>query len=168
MRTISRCIAIIGLCVVAAAANAQSVQKQVLANGATLASAQGLTVRGTIGQTVIGRAGTANLVVNEGFWVEEATMTTSTSEFDEDSFVLTLEPNPAREHIRLRYTLEKSTSVAIEIMDMRGRSIYTQPHTQMPAGEHLCSIVVGDLPRGTYICYLRTEFAIRALRLIVH
>ena len=53
---------------------------------------------------------------------------------------LNLYPNPAREYIRIEFTLLHEASVIIELQDVLGRVVYTTAETRLPSGDHYTEI----------------------------
>jgi hypothetical protein len=70
-------------------------------------------------------------------------------------------PNPFKGAVRIRYEMPVADKVAIDIMDMQGRTIRSWPQTQKPAGTHELLWQTSDnggkaIPSGTYICRITT------------
>lgn len=82
---------------------------------------------------------------------------------------LTLAPNPtASGRAELRYELEASTTVTIEIFDLLGKRIATpQPPTAQAAGAYTLSLDARDLRAGLYVVRLTAGGGRRQVKLVV-
>ena len=70
-------------------------------------------------------------------------------------------PNPFKGAVRIRYELPVADKVAVDILDMQGRTIRSWPQIQKPAGAHELIWQISDnggkaIPAGTYICRITT------------
>ena len=70
-------------------------------------------------------------------------------------------PNPFKGAVRIRYELPVADKVAVDILDMQGRTIRSWPQIQKSAGTHELLWQTGDnggkaIPSGTYICRITT------------
>jgi len=70
-------------------------------------------------------------------------------------------PNPFKGAVRIRYELPVADKVAVEILDMQGRTIRSWPQIQKTAGAHELLWQTSDnggksIPAGTYICRFTT------------
>ena len=64
---------------------------------------------------------------------------------------LTLFPNPADDFATVKYRLEKSADVRIELFDVNNRKIQASlEQSNLPAGEYQHELDVADLPAGVY------------------
>jgi len=66
-------------------------------------------------------------------------------------------PNPALNNTNIRFAIDRSADVNIEITDMAGRSIRKLPQGNMSAGEHTVNIQTSDLTAGSYIYSVTTN-----------
>ncbi len=69
-----------------------------------------------------------------------------------------LMPNPANDVLNVSYDLNKTTSVAVSIVDLTGRKIMNVLSEVQNAGKHYQSIRLNDLASGIYLLNLTTEF----------
>jgi hypothetical protein len=67
---------------------------------------------------------------------------------------LVLSPNPASEAVSLDFDLQEPAPVRLELWNMQGLAIKNEPLGALPAGHHLQSLEVGDLPNGVYVLTL--------------
>jgi hypothetical protein len=70
-------------------------------------------------------------------------------------------PNPFKGAVHIRYELPVADKVAVDILDMQGRTIRSWPQIQKPAGTHELIWQTSDnggkaIPPGTYICRITT------------
>ena len=83
------------------------------------------------------------------------------ADFEKPAF--TLYPNPAKSEVTIRYT-NLENSAALELYDLMGRSLYTQPLSESN-GELV--IPLPNYPSGIYIVVLRSEKGILEQRKLV-
>ena len=69
---------------------------------------------------------------------------------DANLFDLKIGPNPAADVLNIGFVLAKNEAVKIELIDMTGRVMHSQPSTFQP-GEHRAEINVADLAAGMYV-----------------
>lgn len=89
-------------------------------------------------------------------------------EHESSGMILGIAPNPLRESGEMRFVMKKGGSVAIDIIDVQGKEVRQLFTGQLPAGEHLQSIITEGLPDGRYFVRLRlpAEVAIYPLLLV--
>lgn len=75
---------------------------------------------------------------------------------------LALSPNPAADHLTLRYTAAEGAEATIVLHDLFGRSVRTVPAGHHEPGEMRIDLDLRDLPNGTYIVGVKIGDAIRA------
>ena len=66
-------------------------------------------------------------------------------------FNISIYPNPASEFANVRLTFEKNVNLVIEVIDVTGRLVYSQPYGFISAGERIFNIPTYDLNEGNYI-----------------
>jgi hypothetical protein len=77
-------------------------------------------------------------------------------------------PNPAGEHIDLRWTQSAEGSVTLALTDLLGRRVRVFVDAAvLPAGAHMHSADVGDLPPGGYLLTLHTGGRSSARRIVL-
>ena len=82
---------------------------------------------------------------------------------DFEKTAIVLSPNPAKSEVTIRYT-NLENSAALELYDLMGRSLYTQPLSESN-GELV--IPLPNYPSGIYIVVLRSEKGILEQRKLV-
>ena len=65
----------------------------------------------------------------------------------------------------LRYTLNKTSKVRIEIVSLSGQTIHSTT-SELGAGQHDCLLPLNEIASGCYICHLATEEGSTSLRII--
>jgi hypothetical protein len=74
-----------------------------------------------------------------------------------DGAALSVYPNPFDRQTTLRYVLPRDMAVRITVRDLLGREVYrNEPAITEASGEHTRTIVLNDLPDGTYAIVLST------------
>ncbi|UCH78209.1 MAG: T9SS type A sorting domain-containing protein, partial [Candidatus Coatesbacteria bacterium] len=76
-------------------------------------------------------------------------------------------PNPARDRVRLAFTLAEGASAALELYDLCGRKVRTLWRGEAAAGEHEVSCEVGGLAPGVYVYRLTAGTERAARRLVI-
>lgn len=66
-------------------------------------------------------------------------------------------PNPAVDHTRLSFKLEKPASVTIKVLDMQGRLISKTEAMEYTSGKHEYLLDTQSLACGSYLCILQTS-----------
>jgi WD40 repeat protein len=59
-------------------------------------------------------------------------------------------PNPARDHVQLRFTVDKAGEVGLVMVDVLGREVFRSPQEDLPAGEYVRDLDVRGLASGRY------------------
>ena len=70
---------------------------------------------------------------------------------------LSVQPNPASETAVLSFSLGKSATTSIEIVDMSGKQLWRSGNETLSAGPHTRSLPVAQLPAGTYGVIVRSS-----------
>ena len=65
-------------------------------------------------------------------------------------------PNPGKEKFTLRYLLEKSMQVRIDVFDMQGKLIQEISKGMQQQGEQLIEFQLSNVPAGNYICKMES------------
>jgi hypothetical protein len=66
-------------------------------------------------------------------------------------------PNPASNATNVKFSLERQSNVAINIMDINGRIIRSISESNLGAGEHVIPVSTAELAAGTYVVSLQTS-----------
>ena len=66
-------------------------------------------------------------------------------------------PNPSSDAFNLWFSLERSTTVQVEIHDSVGRLVHTQNASELAAGDHRMQFDANNWHSGIYYCTIRTE-----------
>jgi hypothetical protein len=86
------------------------------------------------------------------------------------SYVLTqptLYPNPATDHVSVRFELKKTSDVHISLIDELGRVVLTKDYLQCSSGYSTASIDVANINAGIYTVKLQTEETVSYSRLVI-
>ena len=84
------------------------------------------------------------------------------------NFEMKVIPNPASSDFSFEYSLEKTSSVKIELVSLTGQVVYTQSEENQVAGEHKLNF--GDkvnLEKGTYILTLVTDSKSESMNVVI-
>jgi hypothetical protein len=76
-------------------------------------------------------------------------------------------PNPARGETRMTLYLERSATLALSLIDARGRVARQQALGLLPPGEHLLVLPVEGLAPGVYWAKVETPYGVRARPLLI-
>ncbi len=63
-------------------------------------------------------------------------------------------PNPAAENVQIRFELDRTETLFLEVYQYNGARILQSPLGRMNAGSHSHELKVGDLPNGLYLIAL--------------
>lgn len=85
----------------------------------------------------------------------------------QQELAVTLYPNPAHDNVNLRYTLENSTAVTINLYDMNGRLVSSENKGVQSAGAQQATLSVSGIPAGMYRVELVTETGRSNSRVVV-
>ena len=77
-----------------------------------------------------------------------------------------LSPNPFVKQLSLNLRLESSLSMHLEILDIQGRAIQSEPEKRYPPGNHILTFDLDDEPPGIYLLKLTTEGQIFSTKVI--
>ena len=78
-----------------------------------------------------------------------------------------VQPNPFANEFSLRYVLDKSSDVQIQVLDMKGKQIALRNKVMQVAGSHYTSFTLeDDLPPGLYTVVIRSSEKTEAIKLI--
>ena len=79
--------------------------------------------------------------------------------------LLPISPNPASGNVTIRFVLENTSDVRIDVFDMAGRRVDCLDEKDMHEGVHAFKINI--LPSGIYICRMTSGNFIDARRFVV-
>lgn len=81
--------------------------------------------------------------------------------------LLSLQPNPCHNNLRLSFALNQAEKVNIDLFDTAGRHLNTLLSADMPSGKHQANATLPDnLPAGLYIVQLRTDQQTQTQRIV--
>jgi hypothetical protein len=80
---------------------------------------------------------------------------------------LLLFPNPARKEAFLRFVLNRTEDLYLEVYDPSGRLLHSEIHENLPAAEHHLSLPVQDWGQGLYLVKTRVGQQIGIRELVV-
>lgn len=66
-------------------------------------------------------------------------------------------PNPVRDRMNVRFSVDRSTGVRCGLYDIAGRSLMEADLGRREAGEHSYPVELGNIPAGTYMVVLRDD-----------
>jgi hypothetical protein len=80
---------------------------------------------------------------------------------------LQISPNPAHDRVKVALSLKAASNVAVSIMDVTGRAVYTSQNDKLPAGNNEISIATQGFHAGLYLVRVMTENAISTSKLVI-
>jgi len=104
------------------------------------------------------------------FYIDNLTIRNRTTSIEEsaDAMDVRLYPNPARESARMAFTLAEPANVAINVMDITGRRVYSQTYGQMESGSQEITLPLSQIgATGIYIVQLQAGAQSVSRRLMV-
>jgi hypothetical protein len=154
-----RALVIAGLLVAATSFTARSqsitIARSVIGSGMTNVSGGGLVLNGTIGQPVIGAAGTSPFIDEQGFWYTlPASVLSVKVGPDEAGFTLEQNyPNPFNPSTTIKYSIPEQTRVTIRVMNLLGQEVHAPlvDEVEVPGTYQIDFTDADNLPSGTYI-----------------
>lgn len=167
-------VAVLGVLAHAAVQADANVPRSVVGNGGTVATGTGRMLKGTVGQTAVGRALGTGRVLNAGFWQAKMLPTVGV---EPDAIPLTLsfaapQPNPATSGVRLSVALPAAARVRLDVFDAAGRHVRVLARQSFEPGVHawtwdLRSDAGDRVPTGIFFTRLRVNDRIVGSRRIV-
>jgi hypothetical protein len=87
--------------------------------------------------------------------------------FQESAFDAEIFPNPSTGSTMLRFSLKKSSSVQVIIVDMLGRTIATADEREQNVGENWLRLPTSQLPSGQYVCRIKAADGEESINFII-
>ena len=148
-----------GSALVAAGATYE-IRSQVLGGGATNGTGSNFGLRGTVGQSLIGKIATPNYQQGVGFWYTLPRPTDTGVDVPSSDTALRYRldqnsPNPFNPRTTIHFALSKPGPVTLDVFDLRGRHVTTLVDREMEAGEHRVVFHATELASGVYVCRLQ-------------
>src|ERR1700733_14714782 len=133
-----------------------TITKSVIGSGMTPVSGGGLTLDGTIGQSIIGPANGTSFTALQGFWytLPAAPQGAVTPVGAATGFALEQNyPNPFSSSTTVNFSIPERTKVTIRVINLLGEQVGAAIVDDMKdAGTYSIPFNADDLPSGTYIC----------------
>jgi hypothetical protein len=82
--------------------------------------------------------------------------TASTNEIPINKNLVQILPNPSNGDFKIKFTLIKSTNLEIEVTDLAGKIVHSQPIGTTNYGFNEISLNLNNLNTGMYICNIHT------------
>lgn len=76
-------------------------------------------------------------------------------------------PNPAKDLVSLRISLDRPDDVAVQLYDLQGKEVYSKNMGKLTEGEQTLELDLGDLGAGTYLYTIKTSEACLGSRLTI-
>ena len=179
MKTLSLCIVVL-FCAVATQAQQITKVKEVIASGATDATATfgGTTyhLRGTIGQAIIGPVSAVNAGTNDtvyqGFWTPGIANATGieVSKSGPAPIDFTLDqnyPNPYSTTTLISFAVPNATHVLLQVYSMTGALVQTLVDGAVTPGRYNVTFDASSLSTGTYLYMLQAGGRLLTKRMVV-
>ena len=103
----------------------------------------------------------------EGFVMEYAAGTSRIEDPNSGLNDVTVYPNPATDFITLKFNTEKAENVAVNVVDVTGKQVYTE-QINHAGGDFQRQFNISDLSKGFYIMNLETSKGKTVCKFIVH
>jgi hypothetical protein len=140
----------------------------VVAAGAVHSTGTNMTVRGTIGQIIIGRASGSSGSALQGFWYRPAPEISAAPVARVDATTdLNAGPNPCNDGTDIRFTIESTDRVSICLFDLLGAPVRTILDEKRTPGTYHLRLNTSDLPSGAYTARLTVGDRRQSLAIIV-
>jgi len=81
--------------------------------------------------------------------------------------VMAIFPNPALDHLTIRYRMPDAGYRMIDLYSIEGRKIRELVNESMPAGTHEMEMDVSDLPAGVYFVRVQADNAVQTRKLVI-
>jgi hypothetical protein len=92
---------------------------------------------------------------------------TSRGEFmAEESLELKVFPHPVVDQATLSLDLKEACHVAIDLVDVRGRLVFSLPEKYYPSGVHYELLDMKRLPEGIYLCRVAIDADVQVIRVV--
>ena len=167
-------VVVLGVLAHAAVQANANIPRSVVGNGGAVATGTGRMLKGTVGQTVIGRSLGTGRVLNSGFWQAKMLPTVGV---EPHAIPLTLsfaapQPNPTTSGVRLSIALPSAARVRLDVFDAAGRHVRILARQSCESGIHawtwdLRSDAGDRVPTGIFFTRLRVNDRIVGSRRIV-
>lgn len=76
-------------------------------------------------------------------------------------------PNPCSDNTNLEFGLSRTTTVSIDLYDIKGIILYHLIKEKLPAGTYEMKLNTSILKTGNYICRIQTKEGVRTVKIIV-
>lgn len=76
-------------------------------------------------------------------------------------------PNPAKENTTIRFRINNTSHVTINLLDNNGKLLKTVLNEEKSEGEHAVRLDLSDVPQGFYLYQLKTGFVNESKKMIV-
>jgi hypothetical protein len=80
---------------------------------------------------------------------------------------ITLQPNPASDYINIEFSLSEPSDIALEVLDLSGKSILRRSVRTFAAGENMETLDVSEFASGTYFVRLTQQNAVNTMKFTV-
>lgn len=137
-------------------ANAQSIEKSVVASSGGETTAGGYTYQWTVGEAIIGDASPTGYIITEGFHPVQQDNSVGIATVAEQIQDVKLYPNPIADILTLELQQEEIRSIQVKVMDVSGRVI-GNPETIAADRQIKHQINFAGLPSGTYFVVLSSN-----------
>jgi hypothetical protein len=103
----------------------------------------------------------------------DSTLTSLPGDLIQKTGLARIYPNPCKDMFRVEIFLDRDADITLELLDMRGRKIFSRIEPNPGAGRHFFYIrasqaVTGSLQDGLYILRVKTSEGVQHLKVMVH
>lgn len=149
------------ICVMtSAAANGQSISRDVIASAGDFYSSTAGSLSWTLGETVIETVenGSVNVILTQGFQQpDERDFPIGIRQIPVNSVFVNLYPNPTVQFVRLDVKYDNTSRIKIELVDMLGRVLNSDNLDVMKGQSSNYQLDVSSLAAGMYMFRLTTS-----------
>lgn len=148
-------VCFIGMLIQAPAQAQNQLSQSVFGNGGAIAANNSNRMLGTIGQAVIGRAGSGSNTSHIGFWYQTAQLITSVEQVESELLPKEFQleqnyPNPFNPTTTIPFALPERSSVTLKLFDLLGREVAKLVDEELQPGEYRLQFEANSLPSGVY------------------
>ncbi|HYV93830.1 MAG TPA: T9SS type A sorting domain-containing protein, partial [Chitinophagales bacterium] len=81
--------------------------------------------------------------------------------------MMSIYPNPAKDHATIQFTLQQSSHVYISMYDISGKEIETLMNDHAEQGDHSVQLNTDQFSKGIYFVKMISDFGIENVKLVV-
>lgn len=107
------------------------------------------------------------IIVNTTIWLAESNSPTAVDNLSVTPQKFEIYPNPANEICKIKYILDQSGQVSIDLFDVTGKLVKQVYSGQAENGLQIVNFDCSDMPQGVYFCRLQSDHLTQTQKFIV-